>query len=94
VRFVAIFETEVVELFRFSVHAVSMPQVPVKVLRLYQQEIGTIYILRSHLWVLEVIAVWRGVCCGDRGNECRWDSHDGLKAISYYVQQSEREDVV
>jgi hypothetical protein len=27
------------------------------VLRLYQQEIGTIYILRSHLWVLEVIAV-------------------------------------
>ncbi len=50
-----------------------------------------------------------GACCGEWGNECRWDSHDGLtpqqfmnkltactkdKAISYYVHQSEREDVV
>jgi hypothetical protein len=33
-RLVVIFEAEVVELFRFGVHAASMPQVPVRVLRL------------------------------------------------------------
>ena len=27
---------------------------------------------------LEGIGVWKEVCCGDRRNVYRWDSHDGL----------------
>ena len=35
-------------------------------------------IARVREWLGGYCSLEGGVCCGDRGNVCRWDSHDGL----------------